>query len=81
MILILGFHTSTGSNEIYYNSFIPSLPAKAIASWAIVYWLTARFTGWSILLMVVTLLQPLVGLQLFVLTSSAHILDLIVHKN
>ena len=80
MILILGFHTSTGSNEIYYNSLVPSLAAKAVASWAIVFWLTARFNSWSLLLMLVTLLQPLVGLQLFALTSVAHILDLIVHK-
>jgi len=80
MILILGFHTSTGSNEIYYNLLIPSLAAKALASWAIVLWLTARFNGWSLLLLAATLLQPLVGLQLFLLTSLAHILDLIVHK-
>jgi hypothetical protein len=80
MILTLGFHTSTGSNEIYYNSFIPSLAAKAIASWAIVLWLTARFSGWSLLLLVATLLQPLVGLQLFLLTSCAHLVDLLIHK-
>jgi hypothetical protein len=80
MILIVGFHTSTGSNEIYYNSLIPSLAAKAIASWAIVYWLTARFTGWGLLLLAATLIQPLVGLQLFLLTSVAHFLDLVVHK-
>ncbi len=80
MILILGFHTSTGSNEIYYNSLIPSVAAKAIASWAIVYWLTARFTAWSIFLLMATLLQPLVGLQLFVLTVCAHLADLSLHK-
>lgn len=80
MILIIGFHTSTGSNEIYYNSLIPSLAAKAVASWAIIYWLTARFAGWGLLLILATLLQPLVGLQLFLLTSVAHFADLVVHR-
>ncbi len=79
-ILIIGFHTSTGANEIYYNSFIPSLPAKALGSWALVCWLTNRFRGWSILLILSTLLQPLVGLQLFLLTTIAYVLDLIVRK-
>ena len=80
MILVIGFHTSTGSNEIYYNSVIPSLAAKAAGSWALVYWLTSRFTRWSLLLILATLLQPLVGLQLFILTVLAYILDLLAKK-
>ncbi|HEX5112221.1 MAG TPA: hypothetical protein VFV79_05205, partial [Saprospiraceae bacterium] len=80
LILTLGFHTSTGSNEMYYNSLIPSLAAKAVASWAIVFWLTARFRGWGLCLLLATLLQPLVGLQLFLLTVTAHFLDLLNHK-
>src|SRR5688500_8634774 len=71
LILVIGFHTSVGSNEIYYNLFIPSLPAKAFSSWALYYWLTNRFQWWALLLIFATYLQPLVGLQLFLVTSFA----------
>ncbi len=75
MILILGFHTATGSNELYYNHFVPSLPAKALASWALFYWLRDKYLGWSILLILAGFLQPLVGLQLFLLTTIALVVE------
>lgn len=65
LILTIGHHTNTGSNEIYYNAVVPSLAAKALASWAIVCWLTSRFSRGNMLLIGATLLQPLVGVQLF----------------
>src|SRR5688572_4553462 len=80
MLFTIGFHTSTGSNELYYNLFIPSLPAKALASWALYYWLKDKFTLWALLLILSTLLQPLVGLQLFILTSIALIIMHNRHK-
>ena len=75
MILVIGYHTSVGSNEIYYNQFVPSLPAKALASWALYCWLTNRFQWWVLLLIIATYLQPLVGLQLFLVTSIALLFD------
>ena len=79
-IFILGFHTSTGGNEIYYDSVIPSLIAKALGSWAIYFWLRADYNPWLILLFVATLLQPLVGFQLFLLTVIALFVDHIIQK-
>ena len=73
-ILIIGFHTSVGSNEIYYNQFIPSLPAKAIGSWAIYYWLKNRHGTWVALLILSSFMQPLVGFQLFMLTALAQLI-------
>ncbi|HUR10688.1 MAG TPA: DUF6798 domain-containing protein [Flavitalea sp.] len=73
-ILIIGFHTSVGSNEIYYNQFIPSLPAKAISSWAIYFWLKNKYASWSALLILSSLLQPLVGLQVFILTTLPQLI-------
>ncbi|MEP6647069.1 MAG: DUF6798 domain-containing protein [Saprospiraceae bacterium] len=75
LILTLGFHTSTGSNELYYNSFIPSVPAKALASWAIYFWLKEKYGVWSVLLILAGLLQPLVGLQVFLFTTIALLLE------
>lgn len=74
-ILTIGFHTSTGSNELYYNQFIPSLPAKALASWGLYFWLKDKFTWWALLLTLATYIQPLAGLQLFILTSIALIIN------
>src|SRR3989337_645283 len=70
-LLIIGFHTSTGSNELYYNEFVPSLPAKALASWALYGWLRNKYFHWIILLIAATYIQPLVGLQLFLGTTLA----------
>lgn len=71
MILILGSHTSTGSNELYYNLLIPSLTADAFASWGLYCWLRDKYFWWTILLIIAGYLQPLVGMQLFLLTATA----------
>ncbi|MBK9981290.1 MAG: hypothetical protein IPP15_02500 [Saprospiraceae bacterium] len=81
MILTLGFHTSTGSNELYYNLFIPSLPAKALASWAFYFWLREKYFGWSLLLILAGYLQPLVGLQIFLLTVIVLFADKTLKRN
>lgn len=81
MILTIGFHTSTGSNELYYNLFIPSLPAKALASWAFYWWLKEKYFGWSLLLILAGYLQPLVGLQVFLLTGIVLVLEKILNKS
>jgi len=72
VVLTLAMHVSTGGNELYYGSFIPSLPAKALAAWAIYAWLRRRYLRWAVLLAIAGLLQPLVGFQVFLLTSAAE---------
>ncbi|HZV71439.1 MAG TPA: DUF6798 domain-containing protein [Saprospiraceae bacterium] len=81
MILTLGFHTSTGSNELYYNLLIPSLPAKALAAWAIYFWLRNKYSAWALLLIAAGYLQPLVGIQVFLLTTIAMIIERWRNKN
>lgn len=80
MIFILGYHTSVGSNELYYNMVIPSLAAKALGSWAIYFWLKEEHKWWIGLLVAAGFLQPLVGLQLFILTFLASLLSAWVTK-
>ncbi len=80
-IFILGFHTSTGSNELYYNMVIPSLAAKALGSWALYFWIKEEYNWWLGLTLIAGLLQPLVGIQLFLLTSIPLLIQLIIqHK-
>ncbi len=80
LILTIGFHAATGSNEIYYNQFVPSLPAKAFASWAIYYWLKQKYWYWSAMLIPAVLIQPLVGLQVFIVTIAALGIDWLQKK-
>ncbi len=79
-VLIIGFHTSTGGNELYYNSVVPSLVAKAIGSWALFFWLEGKYRHWITGLIIATFLQPLVGLQLYMLTMLALLLSRLVEK-
>jgi hypothetical protein len=79
-ILILGHHTSVGSNELYYNMVIPSLAAKALGSWALYYWLRADYNPWLMLLLGASFLQPLVGFQLFLLTFLALSFEQLLQK-
>ena len=79
-IFILGFLTSVGSNELYYNMLIPSLAAKSLASWALYFWLKEKYTPWIVFLVIAGYLQPLVGLQLFIITATSSVIQLVVQK-
>jgi hypothetical protein len=80
LIFIIGYHTSTGSNELYYNMVIPSLAAKALGSWAIYHWLKEKYLWWIVLVTIAGFLQPLVGFQLFLLTLVSLAFHLLLEK-
>lgn len=75
VLFILGYHTAAGSNELYYPEFVPSLPAKALASWALYFFIKDKFTWWAVLLIPATFLQPLAGFQLFLITTLGLLLE------
>lgn len=79
-IFIIGYHTSVGSNELYYNMVIPSLAAKAFGSWALYFWLKQKYTEWIVLIAIAGFLQPLVGVQLFILTFASTIIHSLLHR-
>ncbi|MDZ4747957.1 MAG: DUF6798 domain-containing protein [Saprospiraceae bacterium] len=79
-IFILGFLTSVGSNELYYNMLIPSLAAKSLASWALYYWLKEKYPLWIVFLVIAGYLQPLVSVQLFIITSISSVVQFGVQK-
>lgn len=64
--LIALYNINIGGNELYYNMYVPSLLAKSIAIWGLVFCYTRRYALASILLALATFFQPLVGLQVFV---------------
>lgn len=73
-LLFLPFYSiNLGSNELYYGIFHPSLAAKAVAIWALVYWQDARLLLSILLTAIATLLHPVAGLQVFVLVFLAEV--------
>lgn len=72
--LIALYNINVGSNELYYNMFVPSLAAKGIAVWALVFFWKQEFIYASLALALSCFLHPLVGLQLFVVFSGILLL-------
>jgi hypothetical protein len=67
-VLLILYNINLGGNELYYNSLIPSLVAKALAIWGI-YCIWKRIWKWAIpLLICTTFIQPLVGIQVTLLS-------------
>ncbi|MDX1684615.1 MAG: DUF6798 domain-containing protein [Saprospiraceae bacterium] len=73
LISVLSY-ISLGGNELFYNYLIPSLPAKTLAVWSLVFWIEHRPYIPYLLLGIATYFQPLVGLQLFLILSIVQIL-------
>ena len=71
IIILLSHQISLGDNELYYNIFVSSLPAKGLGIWAIYLALKERWPIAYILLAIAGFLQPLVALQLFIIASIA----------
>lgn len=71
LMFTIAQYTSTGGNELYYNAFIPSLAAKSLASWGLYLWIREKYWGWVITLAIAGWLQPLVGIQVFLVTGIA----------
>ncbi len=59
------YNINIGGNELYYNMYVPSLLAKAIAIWALIFMYKKNLLYSGLLLGITTCFQPLVGLQLF----------------
>ncbi len=67
LFLVL-YNIHLGGNELYYNSFIPSLPAKAVGVWGLWYFLKKKYFYASLLYALSIFFQPLAGGQLVVLS-------------
>lgn len=69
-----------GGNELYYNTFIPSLLAKSIGIWGFYHYLKRTY-HWSILLLALcTFIHPVAGAQLFLLLGGVLLWEKISGK-
>lgn len=64
-----------GGNELYYNTFIPSLLAKSIGIWGLYFFLQQQYTRSLSLLVLCTFFHPVAGAQLFLLLGGVLIWD------
>jgi hypothetical protein len=78
LIMFVFYNFTVGGNHIMYTSFISSTGGKAIASFGLLQYFRNRFFQGGIYLGLATLMQPLVGLQLFVLVT---VVEVVVKRN
>ncbi|MEO7176236.1 MAG: DUF6798 domain-containing protein [Saprospiraceae bacterium] len=77
LCFVLLYGINLGGNELYYNFCVSSLSAKAICSWAFLAFLRRRNIAASLLLGVSVFIQPIVGLQLFLIFSGIIFIQLV----
>ncbi|SRR6056297_54663 len=69
-----------GGNDLYDLQFTPSFPAKALAVWAIYFFIRRRLSISVLLLMVAVLFQPLIAAQLILLFGIILFVQLILRQ-
>lgn len=79
-LMMVKFNIALGDNTIWYNYFIPSVPAKAIAIWGLIYFFRDKWMSAFVLFSASAFLQPLVGLQLAIICISVLFIELYVDK-
>ncbi len=79
-LMLVKFEITLGGNTIWYNYFIPSVPAKAIGIWGLIYFFRDKWTSAFVLFSASAFLQPLVGLQLAIICISVLFIELYVDK-
>ena len=74
LAMFVFYNFTAGGNHIMYASFISSTGAKALAVFGLLHYFRNKFFLAGVWLGLATLIQPLVGLQLFLLVTVVEIL-------
>jgi len=64
LTLVVLNNYNLGGNELYYNYIVPSLPAKALASWSLYYFFKKNLGFSALFVLGAALFQPIVALQI-----------------
>jgi|GEM_PF-2486518 len=71
----LMFGINLGSNEIYYAQILPSVVAKSMLIWSLVFYLRNKIAVWPALVILASMWQDMAAIQIFLLlTASTFIL-------
>ncbi len=74
-LFVFMYGINLGGNELYYNTFFVSTPAKAIGLWGFWHFLKSRYSVAFLLFGITCILQAVVGLQLFVTCAGILVLS------
>lgn len=74
LAMFVFYNFTVGGNHVMYGSFISSTGGKALAAFGLLQYFRNRFFLAGIWLGLATLIQPLVGLQLFLLVTVVEVL-------
>lgn len=74
-VAIFGPMVSIGGNELYAPYLVPSLLAKGIGCWSVYFMLKKKWQTAFILLIPITLIQPIVGAQLLLLSCAGWMMN------
>lgn len=80
LILIVTDGITLGGNELYYNNFQGATIAKALCAWGLSFLVERKYVWLSVVTIISTLFQPMVGFQFFILTSVAVFYGIVIEK-
>ncbi len=81
MPVMVLYGVNLGGNELYYNTFLPSYVAQVMGVWVFVYAMRGAALPTYALLMLMTYVHPLIGIQLWVLINLSFLTMRVLRKN
>lgn len=80
-LVIFNYYYNLGGNELYYNNLQGSSIAKSLGIWSIYFLFVEKINKTAICLLMATLFQPIVGIQLNVLFIGVLLFYYFKNKN
>ena len=81
MPVMLLYGVNLGGNELYYNAFLPSYVAQVMGVWVFVFAMRGAAVPTYGLLMLMTYVHPLIGVQLWLLINLSFLTMRVLKKH
>lgn len=81
MPVMVLYGVNLGGNELYYNALLPSYVAQVMGVWVFVFAMRGEALPTFVLLMLMTYVHPLIGVQLWLLVNLSFLTMRLLRKN
>ncbi len=81
MPVMVLYGVNLGGNELYYNAFLPSYVAQVMGVWVFIFAMRGEALPTYVLLMLMTYVHPLIGVQLWLLINLSFLTMRVLGKN
>lgn len=81
MPVMVLYGVNLGGNELYYNAFLPSYVVQVMGVWVFVFGMRGEAVPTYVLLMLMTYVHPLIGVQLWLLINLSILTMRVLKKN